>query len=71
MKTPDVIKNAARKLRNNSTKSEVILWKFIKTKLQNYKFLRQKPIYVYTEDSWLDRYIIADCYCHKKKLILN
>jgi len=51
MKTPDVIKNAARKLRNNSTKSEVILWKFIKTKLQNYKFLRQKPIYVYTEDS--------------------
>ncbi len=71
MKTPNIIKKAARKLRNNSTKSEVILWKFIKTKLLNYKFLRQKPIYVYTENNWLDRYIIADFYCHKFRLVIE
>jgi very-short-patch-repair endonuclease len=36
-----------------------------------YKFLRQKPIYVYTENSWLDRFIIADFYCHSKKIVIE
>lgn len=35
------------------------------------KFLRQKPVYVYTENNWLDRFIIADFYCFEKKLILE
>jgi very-short-patch-repair endonuclease len=35
------------------------------------KFLRQKPIYVYTEESWLDRFIIADFYSATQKLILE
>jgi very-short-patch-repair endonuclease len=30
MKIPDIIKEAASKLRNNMTKSEVILWNHIK-----------------------------------------
>jgi len=30
MKTPDIIKETARKLRKNMTDSEVILWSFIK-----------------------------------------
>jgi len=35
----------ARKLRNNSTFSELLLWNVIKNKqLRGYKFLRQKPI---------------------------
>ncbi len=71
MKIPDIIKQAARDLRNNSTPSEIMLWNNIKRELLNYKFLRQKPIYVYTENSWLDRYIIADFYCHKEKLVLE
>lgn len=35
------------------------------------KFLRQKPVYVFTEDSWFDRFIIADFYSFDKKLILE
>jgi len=33
--------------------------------------LRQKPIYVYTENNWLNRFIIADFYSAEKKLILE
>jgi very-short-patch-repair endonuclease len=32
MKIPDIIRLTARKLRNNMTESEVILWNFIKDK---------------------------------------
>jgi len=28
-------------------------------------------MYVFTEDSWLDRYIIPDFYCYKSKIILE
>jgi very-short-patch-repair endonuclease len=51
MKIPEIIKLTARKLRINMTKAEVILWKFIRKEFLEYKFLRQKPIYVYTENS--------------------
>ena len=38
------LKELAKKLRNNSTKSEIILWLKLKNKqLYNYKFIRQKP----------------------------
>jgi very-short-patch-repair endonuclease len=53
------------------TESEVILWSFIKWWKIWVNFLRQKPIYVFTENSWLDRYIIPDFYCYEKKLILE
>jgi very-short-patch-repair endonuclease len=33
--------------------------------------MRQKPIYVYTEDNWLDRFIIADFYCAEKNLVIE
>jgi len=68
---PETIKIIARKLRNNSTKQEVILWNYLKWKALTYKFLRQSPIYLFTEDSWLDRYIIADFYCKEKKLVIE
>lgn len=71
MKIPDIIKLTAQKLRNESTKAEVILWNYIKNEKLWIKFLRQKPIYVYTEDSWLDRFIIADFYCFEKKFIVE
>ena len=71
MKIPDIIKDVARKLRKNMTESEVILWNFIKWGQIWVKFLRQKPVYVFTEDSWLDRYIIPDFYCYKSKIILE
>ncbi len=69
---PDVIKIAARELRENMTKAEIQLWKYIRRKqLANKQFQKQKPIYVYTEDSWLARYIIADFYCAENKLIIE
>ncbi len=71
MKIPDIIKETARGLRKNMTESELILWSFIRGGKLGVKFLRQKPMYVFTEDSGLDRYIIPDFYCFEKKLILE
>ena len=71
MKIPDIIKETARDLRKNMTESEVILWSFIKWNKLGAKFLRQKPIYVFTEDSGLDRFIIPDFYSFEKKIILE
>ena len=48
------LKERARKLRNNSTRSEVLLWKYLKGRLmKGYDFHRQKP---------LDEFIV-DFYC--------
>lgn len=71
MKIPEIIKIAANSLRKNSTKAEITLWEHIKNEKLWIKFLRQKPIYVYTENSWLDRFIIADFYSATQKLILE
>jgi very-short-patch-repair endonuclease len=57
-----ILKQYARNLRNNSTKSEIILWKELKGKFENkYDFHRQKPI---------DNYI-ADFYCYELKLVIE
>ena len=46
------------------------LWKRKKNS-ELIKFLRQKPVFVFTENNWLDRYIIPDFYCFDEKLILE
>lgn len=71
MKIPEIIKLTARKLRNNMTWAEKVLWIHINKKFLDVKFLRQKPVFMYTENSWLDRFIIADFYCHSKKVIIE
>ena len=44
------LKYLARKLRNNSTLSEVLLWEELKArKMKGYQFIRQKPIGNYTD----------------------
>ncbi len=68
---PNILKEAARNLRKNMTESEKIIWSEIKNKKLWQKFLRQKPIYLYTEDSWMDRYIIPDFCSLDIKLILE
>ncbi len=56
------LKTFARKLRNNSTKAEVKLWKELQNKqVYAYKFTRQKPIGNY----------IADFFCNKLKLVIE
>ena len=51
----------ARELRNNSTYAETILWGYLKTKPQGFKFRRQHPYAVY----------ILDFYCHGLKLVIE
>ncbi len=56
------LKELARQLRNNSTKSEIKLWGHLKGKqLNGYDFHRQKPI---------DNYII-DFFCSKLKIAIE
>ena len=56
------LKQLARKHRNNSTKSEIILWGELKGKfVGKYDFHRQKP---------LDNFI-ADFFCHELKLVIE
>ena len=71
MWTPNIIKEMSRKLRKDMTDVEKILWENLRAKRLGYKFYRQKPIFVFNENSWLDRYIIADFYFPEIKLIIE
>lgn len=71
MKIPEIIKIAARELRKNMTKSEKLLWNELRYDTLWVRFYRQKPIYVYTETSWRDRFIIADFYSDELKLVIE
>ena len=55
------LKRLARKLRKNSTLSEILLWKQIKGKKLGCEFHRQVPI---------DNYIV-DFYCHELNLVIE
>ena len=55
------LKIFARKLRNNSTTSEIILWNHIKCKAYGVEFHRQVPILSY----------IVDFYCHELRLAIE
>src|SRR5689334_6836004 len=51
----------ARKLRNQGTLAEEVLWGYLKSRPLGYKFRRQHPYSVY----------ILDFYCHKQKLVIE
>lgn len=56
------LKEYARQLRNNSTKSEIRLWKKLKGKqMHGYDFHRQKPI----------EFFIVDFFCNKLQLVIE
>ncbi len=56
------LKKIARKLRNNMTVAEIMLWRRLKGKqMRGYDFHRQKPI---------DRYVV-DFFCPRLKLVLE
>lgn len=56
------LKDLSRKLRKNSTLSEVLLWNQLKArKMKDYQFMRQKPIGDY----------IVDFYCSKLRLVIE
>ena len=68
---PENIKLVVRELRKNQTKAEEILWNEIRNDKLWVRVLRQKIFYVYTENSWQERYIIPDFYIAKNKLIIE
>jgi len=69
---PEIIKIASRDLRKNMTETEILLWNKIKArKLNGLKFWRQNATYVFTENYWLDRYVIPDFLCSEYKLIIE
>ena len=56
------LKDLARKLRNDSTFGEILLWKILKGKLfHGYDFHRQKPLLNY----------IVDFYCFELNLVIE
>lgn len=56
------LKKLARKLRNNSTKSEIILWKYLKGRqMHGFDFHRQRPV---------DQYIV-DFICNELWLVIE
>lgn len=71
MNTPEIITTAARKLRKDMTYSEKLIWAQLKACQRWIKIYRQKPIFVWRENNWLERYIIADFYFPDKKLIIE
>lgn len=56
-----IVFELAKKLRNNVTQTEMILWGMLKVKFPKLKFRRQHPISIY----------VADLYCHTEKLIIE
>ena len=62
IKTPEYVVELARKLRQNMTPAEKILWERInKKELGGHRFRRQHPIHRY----------ILDFYCHSKMLAVE
>lgn len=51
----------AKKLRKNLTNEERLVWEFLKSRPQSFKFRKQHPIGFY----------IADFYCHALKLVIE
>ena len=56
-----IIFELAKKLRNNVTPTEMILWGRLKEYFPKLKFRRQHPVSLY----------IADFYCHTERLIIE
>ena len=56
-----IIFELAKKLRNNVTPTEMILWGKLKEYFPELKFRRQHPVSIY----------IADFYCHSQKLVIE
>jgi len=55
-----VLKEKARELRNNSTRTEILLWTFLKGRqLHGYDFHRQKPIDEYIVDFFCNELMLA------------
>jgi len=54
------LKEKARQLRNNATVTEIVLWKFLKSRqMCGYDFHRQKPLGEYIVDFFCNELMLA------------
>ena len=68
--TYEIAKTTARTLRKNQTSVEKELWGYLRNKnFFDSKFYRQYIIHFSYEN--LNRFFIADFYCHRNKLIIE
>src|SRR5262245_45391846 len=63
------ITSKVRKLRNNQTPAEQILWECLRREKLGLKFRRQQPSRIKLEDEI--KLFIADFYCPKAKLVIE
>ena len=69
---PEYIKSIVTELKKKETLAEKLLWDKIRAqRFNNYKFYRQKAIFVYRDTDNSDRFFIADFYHHPKKIIIE
>jgi very-short-patch-repair endonuclease len=69
---PEYIKDLSRWLRKWQTGTEELLWRRLRyQKVDFLRFLRQKPIFAYRQSNGMDRFYIADFYCHSLGLIIE
>ena len=65
------LKKITRRLRNNQTKEEITLWKYLSNRqLQGRRFLRQHPI-IYDSNRKDVFFFVADFYCAEEKLVVE
>ena len=65
-----IARELCRELRKNTTHSEQIVWQIVRNrKLNNCKINRQFPIFY--ELYGIEKFYIADFYCHQKKLVIE
>ncbi len=60
-KTSPLLFGMAKELRNHVTNAEMLLWGYLRTKPDGFKFRRQHPLGIF----------IADFYCHRLKLVIE
>jgi very-short-patch-repair endonuclease len=58
---PPSVFEKAKLLRDNPTKTEILLWEFLRNKNLGVKFRRQHPI----------NFFVVDFYCHERKLVIE
>ncbi len=69
---PHYIKSFSKHLKHHQTTTEKILREHLRSKkFHGLKFHRQKPLFVYREHSWVDRFFVADFYHHPSKLVIE
>lgn len=66
----EIAKIICRDLRKNQTNAERIFWELVRDrKFQNFKFLRQHPIFY--DITGKESFFVADFFCFKKKLVIE